>query len=109
MIYAVDVACVIISIVADVSRGGKPSYWACLAATSALAAAGWALAGVRDGVVLMGLSAMFALLMWWWRRRKDRRRLSALLSGKYRHVRDAMARTMRDRRVARPALAPGRA
>ena len=50
--------------------------------------------------------ALFAAWMWW-RRRKNRGRLRAALSGKYRHVRDAMVRTLRDRRVPRPVLAPG--
>ena len=40
-------------------------------------------------------SAVLAVLWWWWRRK--RRRLLSLLTGKYRYIRDAMVRAMRER------------
>jgi hypothetical protein len=86
----------------------SPCGWLLTAACSGLMAVSWAIAGVRAGVAVHGLLALFALWMWW-RNRRGKGRLRAALSGKYGHVRDAMARTLRDRRVTRPALAPGRA
>jgi pheromone shutdown protein TraB len=59
-------------------------------------------------VAVSAACALFAAWMWW-RHRKNRGRLRAALSGKYRHVRDAMVATLRDRRVPRPVLAPGAA
>lgn len=49
-------------------------------------------------------SAILAVLWWWWRRK--RRRLLSLLTGKYRYIRDAMVRTMRERARHRPVLRP---
>lgn len=85
-----------------------PSAWPLIAAANGLSAVAQVLQSDWPMVAVNGVCALLALWMWW-RRRRNRGRLRAALSGKYRHVRDAMVRTLRDRRVARPVLAPGRA
>lgn len=106
LILALEVVSVLLSVTGFVARG--PRSWlllfsgAVLARACAVALRLWPLAAVD------GACALFAAWMWW-RRRKNKGRLRALASGKYRHVRDAMVATLRDRRVPRPALAPGRA
>jgi hypothetical protein len=57
-----------------------------------------------------GGAAVTGAWLWWNRRRKRPRRSPSMLSVKYRHVRDAMVRTMRERSRPRPVFrpAPGR-
>ena len=49
-------------------------------------------------------SAVLAVLWWWWRRK--RKRLLSLLTGKYRYIRDAMVRVMKERSRPRHVLRP---
>jgi hypothetical protein len=51
------------------------------------------------------VSAVLAVLWYWWHR-KGWRRLLAPLTGKYKYIRDAMVRVMKERGRTRPALRP---
>lgn len=86
-------------------RGQDPRSWLVIASGDVLALVTAVALGYWLLAAIDGACAVLAVLMWWWQR-KNKGRLRAALSGKYRHVRDAMVRTLRERRVSRPALAP---
>lgn len=71
-------------------------------------AIGGAVTGEWPGASGAAASAVLAVVLWWLSRRR-RRRARGAAGAKAQALRDAMVRTLRDRRVARPALAPGRA
>lgn len=110
LILPVQTASILLNVVGVTMsiRRNSPYTWLILASGSFLALIGalmirmWPVAAVDAACTL-------AALWMWWRNRRGRGRLRAALSGKYKHVRDGMVRVLRDRRVARPALAPGRA
>jgi len=86
--------------------GGWSDGWACVqwvAGALLIALADFA-AGFRVPGLAAVASAVFAVL-WWWHRRKGRRVLS-LLAGKYKYIRDAMVRVMKERGRTRPVLRP---
>ena len=110
LILAIDIVSVLLGAIGTTAatRGRSPYAWLVLASGNFLALIG-ALA-VRMWPFAAADAACLLVALWmWWRNRRNKGRLRALLSGKYRHVRDAMVRTLRDRRVPRPALAPGAA
>lgn len=110
LIMAIDVTSVLLCAIGCTAsiRGRSPYAWPVLAAGNFLALIGAVAVRMWPFAAVDAACLLFALWMWW-RNRKNKGRLRALLSGKYAHVRDGMVRVLRDRRVARPALAPGRA
>jgi hypothetical protein len=108
LILALQVVSVLLDIAAVLAgvRGQFPRTWILMVSGNvlslicAVALRLWPLAAIDAAC------ALFAAWMWW-RNRRGRGRLRAVLAGKYRHVRDAMVRTLRERRTARPVLAPG--
>jgi CBS domain containing-hemolysin-like protein len=60
--------------------------------------------GFWPSSIAAAASAVLAVLWYWWRRK--RRRLLTLLAGKYKYIRDAMVRVMRERARPRPVFRP---
>jgi hypothetical protein len=96
----------VIIIALTVRRSGTPYIWPLLAVANGLCLVPEVLLALWPWAAFSGACCLYALWMWW-RNRRNKGRLRAALSGKYRHVRDAMVRTLRERRAPRPVLAPG--
>jgi hypothetical protein len=95
-----------IAITLTIRRSRTPYIWPVLAVANGLCLVSEVLLALWPFVPVNGAGCLFALWMWW-RNRRGRGRLRAALSGKYAHMRDAMVRTLRERRAPRPVPAPG--
>ncbi len=99
-----------IALALSIRRSGSPYLWLVLAVANGFSLVASVLLPVWPLVPVNGACCLFAAWMWW-RNRRGRGRLRAVLGGKYAHVRDAMARTLRERgqrRVLRPVPGLGR-